>query len=59
MPLVLNRKRGERIVIDDRIVIEVVECGGRVTLAFTAPKDVRIDREEVWLLLHPNQELPM
>jgi carbon storage regulator len=48
--LVLTRKAGERIVIADQIVIEVVEImGGRVRLGIQAPSDVTVLREE---LLH-------
>lgn len=48
--LILTRKFGERIVIDDKIVITVVELGqGRVKIGITAPNDVSIDREEIFL----------
>ena len=48
--LVLSRKCGETIVIDDRIrvTIESVQ-GGRVRLSIEAPADVEVDREEIWL----------
>ena len=47
--LVLSRKRNERVVIDDKIVITVVEFGsGKVRLGIKAPKIVPIHREEVW-----------
>lgn len=46
--LVLSRKKNERIVIDDRIVLVVVEIrGDKVRLGFDAPRDVTIDRQEV------------
>ncbi len=47
--LVLTRKPGEQIVIDDgqiRITILAVK-GDRVRVGITAPPDVRVDREEV------------
>jgi carbon storage regulator len=48
--LVLTRKIGERIVIDNRIVLEVVQVkGNRVRLGIQAPEDAIILREE---LLH-------
>ncbi len=48
--LVLSRKVGEEIVIDGniRVVINRV-AGDRVTLAFSAPSDVRILRAELAL----------
>ena len=47
--LVLTRKKGERIVIGDGVVmVEVVEVrGDSVRLGITAPRDVEIHREEV------------
>ena len=47
--LVLSRKRGERIVIGPNIELTVVDiCGNRVRLAFDAPRDVSIHRQEVY-----------
>ena len=47
--LVLSRKRGETIVIDDRIRVTVEGIsGGRVRLSISAPADVSVDREEIW-----------
>ena len=46
--LVLTRKTGETIQIDDDIQITVSEVrGGRVKLSIDAPKCVRIVRKEV------------
>ncbi|HEY1378548.1 MAG TPA: carbon storage regulator [Gemmataceae bacterium] len=46
--LVLSRKVGEAIVIDGGIRISVAEVqGGRVRLAIEAPRETRVDREEV------------
>ncbi len=46
--LVLSRKKGERIHIDERIVLTVLEArNGRVRLGFEAPEEVAIFREEV------------
>jgi carbon storage regulator len=46
--LVLSRKIGERIVISDEIVIEVLQIkGNQVRLGVTAPSGVRILREEL------------
>jgi carbon storage regulator len=55
--LVLSRKAGERVHIGPRIVLTVLALkAGRVRLAFEAPKDVAIFREEVrptWLEFAP------
>jgi carbon storage regulator len=48
--LVLSRKVGERIIIDGKIVIEVVQVkGNRVRLGIEAPPHAPVLREE---LLH-------
>jgi carbon storage regulator len=46
--LVLTRKAGERIVIDDNILIEVLEVqGNRVRIGIQAPHGVTILRQEL------------
>jgi len=46
--LVLSRKRGEAIVIDDKVTVTVLELrGDRVKLGFTGPAEVPIHRQEV------------
>ena len=46
--LVLSRKEGARIVIDDQITISVAQIRGSVVrLAIEAPKDVPIYRSEI------------
>jgi carbon storage regulator len=47
--LVLTRKIGESIAIDDHIKIRVVQIKGKqVRLGIEAPKDTKIHREEVY-----------
>jgi carbon storage regulator len=46
--LVLSRKRDERVLIGDNIVVTVVEVmGDKVRLGFEAPSDVPIKRQEI------------
>lgn len=46
--LVLSRKTGESIQIDDNIFVTVSEVkGGRVRLSIQAPNSVRIVRKEI------------
>jgi len=46
--LVLSRRVGETVVVNDVIQITVVEAkGGKIRLGITAPKNVPIDRLEV------------
>ena len=46
--LVLSRKVGEQIILDNRIVVRVVAIvGNRIRLGIEAPPDVKIRREEL------------
>jgi carbon storage regulator len=54
--LVLSRKKNERIVIGDNIVITVVEVrGDRVRLGIEAPQEVSIHRSEVHAAIQQEQ----
>ena len=47
--LVLSRKQGERIMVDDCVEITVVQVGGgKVRLGFCAPEHVAIHRQEIY-----------
>ena len=56
--LVLTRKLGESIAIDDHIKIVVVQIKGKqVRLGIQAPKETKIHREEVYTAIRDqNQE---
>jgi carbon storage regulator len=46
--LVLTRKIGEEIIIDNHIRVTVVAVNGeKVRIGITAPKDVVVDRQEI------------
>jgi len=46
--LALSRKVGERIVINGKIIVEVVQIdGNRVRLGIKAPREITILREEL------------
>lgn len=50
--LVLSRKKGESIVINDNIDVTVVEIrGDKVRLGVTAPGDIPVHRQEVWVAI--------
>lgn len=47
--LLLNRKKGERVVIGDNIEITVVEVQGEsVKLGISAPRSVSVYRKEIY-----------
>jgi len=46
--LVLTRRIGEQLVIDQNIVLTIVAIeGNKIRLGIAAPASVRVDREEV------------
>ncbi len=50
--LVLTRKLGESIAIDDHIKVVVVQIKGKqVRLGIQAPKETKIHREEVYVAI--------
>lgn len=55
--LVLTRKLGESIAIDDHIKIVVVQIKGKqVRLGIKAPKETKIHREEVYKAIQEQNE---
>lgn len=56
--LILTRKIGEAIAIDENITVRLLEIkGGQVKLGVEAPQNVAIHREEVFLrILEENQK---
>ena len=47
--LIITRKLGEQITIDDDIVITLLEIkGGQVKIGIKAPKDITIHRREIY-----------
>lgn len=55
--LVLTRKLGESIVIDGRITVKIVRVeGDTVKVGVTAPADVPIHREELYLEIQQSNQ---
>ena len=56
---VLSRRKGERIIIAENIVITVVEIrGDKIRLGLEAPADVPIHRQEVYDAIKRQQNEP-
>jgi carbon storage regulator len=55
--LVLSRKKGESIVINDDVTVVVVEIrGDKVRLGVEAPKEVPVHRREVYDAIQRNKK---
>lgn len=51
--LILTRRLGERLRIADNIIIDVLGIKGNQTrLGITAPSDIKIYREELYMLIN-------
>ena len=47
--LIITRRPGEKIMIGDDVVVEVIEVSGSsVRVGIAAPKSVPVYREEIW-----------
>jgi carbon storage regulator len=56
--LVLSRKKGESIIIDDQIEIIVVAVEGEsIKLGIKAPKSISVHRQEVYLAIQEENKL--
>lgn len=57
--LVLTRRAGESIMIDDDIELKVLKIrGSQVHLGIDAPKRAAVHRKEVWLRIQNEQQGP-
>lgn len=46
----IKRRAGERVIVGEDVVIEVLEVrGGSVRLGIEAPRSIPVYREEIWL----------
>lgn len=51
--LILSRRAGESLTIGDEITITVVGVNGnQIRLGITAPRDVRVLRQEIYKAMH-------
>lgn len=55
--LVLTRRAGESIMIDDRIELKVLRIkGNQVHIGIEAPRETGVHRKEVWMRLQGDEE---
>lgn len=55
--LILSRKAGESLILDDRIEIKITEISGeKVRIGIEAPRDCRILRKELRQTVESNRE---
>lgn len=58
--LALSRSEGQSIIIDGIIEVKVVKWSrSSVRLAIQAPREVTIDRDEIWKRIHPGEKSPL
>ena len=55
--LIITRRPGEKIMLGDEIVVEVIEVSGSsVRVGIAAPKSVPVYREEIWRAVKDENE---
>lgn len=58
--LALSRGEGQSIIIGGNIEIKVVKWSrSSVRLAIQAPREVSVDRDEIWRKMNPGQLTPL
>jgi len=58
--LALARSEGQSIIIDGHIEVKIVKWSrSSVRLAIQAPREVTVDRDEIWRKMHPGQATPL
>jgi len=55
--LVLSRRKEESIIIGDDVKITIVDIrGNKVRLGITAPREISVHREEIWMTIQKEKE---
>src|SRR4051794_23765930 len=58
--LALARGEGQSIIIDGHIEVKIVKWSrSSVRLAIQAPREVTVDRDEIWRKMHPGELSPL
>lgn len=55
--LILTRRLGEKVIIGGNVIISVLGIkGGQIRIGIDAPRDVQVNREEIYLRILKEQE---
>jgi carbon storage regulator len=58
--LALSRGEGQSIIIDGKIEVKIVKWSrSSVRLAIQAPREITVDRDEIWRKMHPGEPSPL
>lgn len=58
--LALSRGEGQSIIIDGNIEVKIVKWSrSSVRLAIQAPREINVDRDEIWRKMHPGELSPL
>ena len=58
--LALSRGEGQSIIIDGHIEIKIVKWSrSSVRLAIQAPREITVDRDEIWRKMNPGKPTPL
>ena len=56
--LILTRRIGEKLVIDENVIITIVGAkGNQIRIGIEAPRDVQVHREEIYQRLKERKKL--
>jgi carbon storage regulator len=57
--LILSRRPSESVLIGDEVTVTVLSIkGNQVRFGIDAPRDVAVDREEIWERKHGQEQQP-
>ncbi|HVX83877.1 MAG TPA: carbon storage regulator [Phycisphaerae bacterium] len=58
--LALSRGEGQSIIIDGKIEVKIVKWSrSSVRLAIQAPREISVDRDEIWRKMNPGTPSPL
>src|SRR5258708_3723718 len=58
--LALARSEGQSIIIDGKIEVKIVKWSrSSVRLAIQAPREIAVDRDEIWRKMNPGKPTPV